>query len=71
MFNAIGNFLYSLDRAIASLFGARSPEESVSSEIGRHAATDPIAEEAADVLDAVSAGHVESAVATADKLEAA
>jgi hypothetical protein len=69
MFEAIGNFLYSLDRAVASLFGARSPEESVSSEIGRHE-SNPIAEEAADVLDAVSPGHVESAVKTADKLEA-
>ncbi len=64
------NAALNIDRALASLFGA-PPEETVSSEIGRHAATNPVAEEAADVLDAIQANHVENAVAHADALERA
>ncbi len=61
------NFLYNLDRAIASLFGAPA-QETISSEIGRHE-SNPIVEEAADVLDAIQPNHVENAVKSADKLE--
>lgn len=63
------NFLYNLDRAIASLFGA-PPQETISSEIGRHE-SNPVDEEAADILDAIQAKHVENAVVHADKLDAA
>jgi hypothetical protein len=64
------NFLYNEDRSIASLGGA-PPEETISSEIGRHAATNPVAEEAADVLDDIKKDHVENAVIHANKLDAA
>ncbi len=64
------NVWLNIDRAAASLFGARSPEETVSSEIGRHE-SNPVVEEAADALDAISPGHVERAVANADRLESA
>ena len=64
------NFLVNLDRAVASLFGA-PPEETISSEIGRHDATCPVAELAADALDLVQKDHVENAVAHADALERA
>jgi hypothetical protein len=63
------DFLYNIDRAIASLFGA-PPQETISSEIGRHE-SNPIDEEAADVLDAIHKNHVENAVVHADKLDAA
>ncbi len=67
MWQAFLNFLYNCDRSIASLFGA-PPQETISSEIGRHEAN-PIVEEAADVLDAIQPGHVEDAVKSADTLE--
>ena len=63
------DFLYNVDRAIASLFGA-PPQETISSEIGRHE-SNPIDEAAADVLDAIQKDHVEKAVIHADKLDAA
>jgi hypothetical protein len=63
------DFLYNVDRAIASLFGAL-PQETISSEIGRHE-SNPIDEAAADVLDAIQKDHVENAVIHADKLDAA
>ena len=63
------NFLYNEDRSIASLGGA-PPQETISSEIGRHE-SNPIDEEAADVLDAIQNDHVENAVLHADKLDAA
>jgi hypothetical protein len=56
-----------MDRAVASLFGAK-PQETISSEIGRHESI-AIVEEAKDVLDAIDPGHVEKAVVHADKLE--
>jgi hypothetical protein len=62
-------FLYNLDRAIASLFGA-PPQETISSEIGRHE-SNPVDEAAADVLDAIKKDHVEKAVIHANKLDAA
>ena len=63
------DFLYNVDRAVASLFGA-PPQETISSEIGRHK-NNPAAEEAADVLDAIQKNHVENAVIHADRLDAA
>ena len=63
------NFLYNIDRSVASLFGA-PPQETISSEIGRHE-SNPVDEEAADVLDAIQKNHVENAVLHADKLDAA
>lgn len=63
------NFLYNEDRSIASLGGA-PPQETISSEIGRHE-SNPVDEEAADVLDDIQKDHVENAVVHADKLDAA
>ena len=63
------NFLYNSDRAIASIFGA-SPQETISSEIGRHE-SNPVDEEAADALDAIQKDHVENAVIHANTLDAA
>jgi hypothetical protein len=63
------DFLYNVDRAIASLFGAPR-QETISSEIGRHE-SNPIDEAAADVLDGIQKDHVEKAVIHADKLDAA
>jgi hypothetical protein len=61
--------LYNADRAVASLFGAPR-QETISSEIGRRE-SNPIDEEAADILDAIQKNHVEKAVIHADKLDAA
>ena len=69
MKRAILNFLYNVDRALASLFGAPR-QETISSEIGRHQ-DQPIVEEASDVLDAIQPGHVEAAVKKADALDKA
>lgn len=69
MRNFFYDFLYNLDRAVASLFGA-PPQETISSEIGRHK-DNPIVEEAADILDAIQPNHVENAVKHADKLDKA
>jgi hypothetical protein len=63
------NFLYNIDRAIASLCGA-PPQETISSEVGRHAKDNALAEEAHDVLDAIQKDHCEHAVLHADKLDA-
>ena len=64
------DFLYNIDRAIASLFGA-PPQETISSEIGRHAATCPVADTACDALDFIQKDHCKNAVIHADKLNAA
>jgi hypothetical protein len=63
------NFLYNVDRSVESLFGA-PPGGTISSEIRRHE-SNPIDEEAADVLDDIQKSHVENAVLHADKLDAA
>ena len=63
------DFLYNVDRAVASLFGA-PPQETISSEIGRHE-SNPVDEAAADVLDDIQKDHVENAVIHANKLDAA
>jgi hypothetical protein len=67
--NWLINTFYNLDRFVASLFGA-PPEETISSEIGRHD-KNPVVEEAEDVLDAVQKGHTQNAVSHADALDKA
>lgn len=71
--NKIGNWahnwLVNLDRTVASLFGA-PPEETISSEIGRHD-KNPVVEVAADALDAIQKDHVENAQAYATALDKA
>lgn len=64
------DFIYNLDRAIASLFGA-PPQETISSEAGRHEATNPLADAASDVLDKIQPGHTENAIIHANLLDAA
>lgn len=60
------NFAYNLDRAFASLFGA-DPQATISSEVGRHAGN-PLADQAAALLDALDKGHVAEARARAKVL---
>ena len=62
------NFAYNEDRTIASLFGA-APQETISSEIGRHE-TCPVDKLAADALDDIQANHCENAVKHASALDA-
>jgi hypothetical protein len=62
------NFLYNVDRTVASVFGA-PPEETISSEIGRHM-DNPVAHVAGELLDKIDPNHVEDAVSHADALEA-
>ena len=69
------NFLYNLDRAIASLFGA-PPQETISSETGRamarsdHDLDDVPAEILGKALNEIQPGHTDHAIAHADKLDA-
>lgn len=63
------DFFYNEDRAAASLAGA-PPQETISSEIGRHEAN-PVDDVAAKVLDDIQKDHVENAVAHANALDAA
>jgi len=63
------NFLYNIDRAVASLFGA-PPQETISSELGRHDAN-PVVDLAADGLDLIQKGHVEKAMEHAARLDGA
>lgn len=64
------NFFYNEDRAVASLDGA-PPQETISSEIGRHRFNNPIANLAYKILDKIQPGHCEIAVKHADALDAA
>lgn len=67
------NFLYNLDRAIASLAGA-PPQETISSEIGRHeqaARAVALVKLAGAVLDDVQKLHCENAVLHANALDKA
>ncbi len=68
--NNLRNFLYNLDRAIASLFGA-PPQETISSEWGRHddGDYDSLADIGATVLNKIQSGHTEHAVKHADALD--
>jgi hypothetical protein len=67
--NRVVAFLYNIDRSLASLCGA-PPEETISSEIGRHD-KNPVDEEAEDVLDAIQRNHVKNAVSHATALDKA
>lgn len=69
MGNRFTHFLYNIDRAFASLFGAPA-QETISSEIGRHEDNE-VDKVAADVLDDIQKDHVEKAVAHADALDKA
>jgi hypothetical protein len=64
---ALGNCLYNIDRAIASLFGA-PPQETISSEIGRHENT-IVGRLGAMFLDGIQRNHCENAVRHADALD--
>jgi hypothetical protein len=62
------NFLYNLDRAVASLCGA-PPQETISSEVGRHHFTNPAASLIYRVLDKIQRNHCENAIVHANKLD--
>ena len=63
------DFLYNLDRAGASLFGA-PPQETISSEIGRSARRGEWWGKAGSwALDRIHAKHCEKAIAHADALD--
>jgi len=66
--NRILNFLYNLDRALASLLGAPA-QETLSSEIGRHRTAGPIERAACSFLDHIQAQHCELAVKHAEALD--
>lgn len=53
------NFLYNLDRAVASLGGA-PPQETLSSEIGRHANSNRLARILRKALDSIDPKHTET-----------
>lgn len=61
------NFLYNLDRAIASLFGA-PPQETISSESGRHRST-WWGRFLSVTLDKIQPKHVENAITHANALD--
>lgn len=65
----IVNFLYNLDRAIASLFGA-PPQETISSMVGRYARAHGWDhwDFFAWVLNKIDPGHTDQAIEHADKL---
>lgn len=63
-------FVYNEDRAIDSLAGG-PPQETISSEIGRHDESNPVAHVAAKVLDGIQKDHVENAEIDANYLDAA
>lgn len=67
MSNRFVNFLYNIDRAIASLCGA-PPQETISSEVGRHD-KNPVADVVADMLDDIQKDHVENAITHANSLD--
>lgn len=64
------DFLYNEDRAVASAFGA-PPEETISSEVGRHAKTNVFARASAWVLNHIQKNHTANAIKHADILDAA
>jgi hypothetical protein len=66
----IFDFFYNEDRAIASLGGA-PPEETISSEVGRHRFSNPFADVLYKVLDKIQAKHCEKAEADATILDKA
>ena len=64
------NFLYNEDRAIASAIGA-PPQETLSSEIGRHQDDSPVIDILQDTLDTIQKDHTKKAIAHADRLNKA
>ena len=62
------NFLYNLDRAIASAAGA-PPQETISSEVGRLQNKDELAKVLAECLDDIQKDHCERAIKHADALD--
>lgn len=66
----IFDFFYNEDRAVASAFGA-PPEETISSEVGRHRFSNPFADLLYKVLDKIQTNHVEKAEADANILDKA
>lgn len=58
-----------MDRAFASLAGA-PPQETISSEIGRHE-SNPVDKVAADILNDIQTNHTENAVNHANALDKA
>ena len=68
MFKFIGNFLYNLDRMVASLFGA-PPQETLSSYFfGRRKIPGHLDDIGAKILDKIDPNHIKDAVTHADKL---
>ena len=67
----IGNFLYNLDRTLASLFGA-PPQETLSSYFfGRRKIPGHLDDVGAAILNTIDPNHTKDAIAHADKLNAA
>ena len=66
----VRNAAYNLDRAIASLFGA-PPQETISSESGRHAHHNEVAALLCKMLNVVDPGHCDHAVQHAEALDKA
>lgn len=64
------NFVYNVDRAFASLGGA-PPQETISSELGKHHDSNAVATFLGHVLDKIQPQHIEKARAHADRLNAA
>lgn len=62
------NFLYNIDRAAASLCGA-PPQETISSEAGRHRFKNPAARLLTKILDKIQKDHTEKAIIHADQLD--
>jgi len=65
-----GGIAYNFDRLVKSIFLGGSPQDTLSSEIGKHE-SNPIVDAAADVLDKIQKNHVENAEVHAKKLESA
>ena len=61
------NCVYNLDRALASLCGA-DPQDTMSGVFGKDQVTNPLAEEAVDVLDAIQKDHAELAAKRDEQL---
>lgn len=66
-----GNFIYNADRSIASLILGAPPQETISSEAGRHRRSNTVARWTATFLDKIQKDHVENAVTHADELDKA
>jgi hypothetical protein len=67
----LGNFIYNIDRAYASLVLGAPPQETISSEVGRRRRKARLSRWTAALLDKIQPNHVENAIIHADKLDAA